>query len=104
MILDVGDMYASRRRAGVTTLSSFCVGHAGTQLVPSTSSFGTDVTIPKCDAARTLQHSRGHWGAENRLHRRLEVVFGEDQRRIRNGHAAESFWRVRRIAWILLKA
>ena len=36
-------------------------------------------SIEKCDAARMLQRVRGHWGVENRLHWRLDVVFGEDQ-------------------------
>ena len=30
---------------------------------------------------------RGHWGVENRLHWRLDVVFGEDASRIRKGQA-----------------
>ena len=61
-------------------------------------------SIEKCDAARMLQRVRGHWGVENRLHWRLDVVFGEDQRRIRSGHAAENFSRLSRIALNLLKA
>ena len=61
-------------------------------------------SVEKCDAARMLQRVRGHWGVENRLHWRLDVVFGEDQRRIRTGHAAENFSRLSRIALNLLKA
>lgn len=38
-------------------------------------------------ASRFAPAVRGHWGVENRLHRRLDVVFGEDAGRIRNGHA-----------------
>ena len=30
---------------------------------------------------------RSHWGVENRLHWRLDVVFGEDASRIRKGNA-----------------
>ena len=51
-----------------------------------------------------LERVRGHWGVENGLHWRLDVVFGEDQRRIRSGHAAENFSRLSRIALNLLKA
>ena len=38
-------------------------------------------------ATRFAQAVRGHWGVENRLHWRLDVVFGEDASRIRKGHA-----------------
>ena len=51
-----------------------------------------------------LERVRGHWGVENRLHWRLDVIFGEDQRRIRSGYAAENFSRLSRIALNLLKA
>lgn len=61
-------------------------------------------SVEKRDAARMLERVRGHWGVENRLHWRLDVVFDEDQRRIRNGHAAENFSRLSRIALNLLKA
>jgi len=61
-------------------------------------------SLEKCDAARMLERVRGHWGVENRLHWRLDVIFDEDQRRIRAGHAAENFSRLNRIALNLLKA
>jgi hypothetical protein len=50
-----------------------------------------------------LQRVRGHWSIENRLHGCLDVTFGEDQRRIRRGHAAENFSRLARLALNLLK-
>jgi predicted transposase YbfD/YdcC len=40
---------------------------------------------------------RQHWGVENKLHWVLDVGFGEDQSRIRKGHGAENFSRLRRI-------
>ncbi len=46
---------------------------------------------------------RAHWGVENGLHWTLDVGFNEDQCRIREGHAAENFSRLRRIALNLLK-
>ncbi len=46
---------------------------------------------------------RGHWGVENNLHWVLDVVFKEDESRIRLGHAQENLAVVRRIALNLLK-
>lgn len=56
------------------------------------------------DAGAILGLARGHWGVENQLHWRMDVVFGEDDRRIRKNHAAENFTRLSRIALNLLKA
>lgn len=38
------------------------------------------------DAKPFAQAVRGHWGVENRLHWRLDVVFGDDASRIRRGN------------------
>jgi predicted transposase YbfD/YdcC len=46
---------------------------------------------------------RGHWSIENRLHWQLDVTFGEDQSRIRKGHADANFSTLRRTALSLLK-
>ena len=43
-------------------------------------------SIP-AEAPRFAKAVRGHWGVENRLHWRLDVVFGEDASRIRKGNA-----------------
>jgi predicted transposase YbfD/YdcC len=50
-----------------------------------------------------LRTIRGHWGVENGLHWCLDVSFNEDHSRIRQGHAAENFSRLRRLALNLLK-
>ena len=42
---------------------------------------------------------RGHWGIENKL----RYVLAEDQCRVRKGHAAENFSRIRRISLNLLR-
>ncbi len=46
---------------------------------------------------------RGHWGIENSLHWQLDVTFGEDQRRLRKGHADANFSLLRRTSLSLLK-
>ena len=45
----------------------------------------------------------GHWGIENKLHWQLDVTFGEDQSRIRRGHADANFSILRCTALSLLK-
>lgn len=47
---------------------------------------------------------RGHWGIENRLHWVLDVVFGEDQARLRKGHGARNMAVVRHFALNLVRA
>ena len=56
------------------------------------------------DAERLLALVRGHWSIENQLHWSLDVQFGEDDRRIRQGNAAEIYSRLCRVALNLLKA
>jgi predicted transposase YbfD/YdcC len=46
---------------------------------------------------------RSHWGIENKLHWQLDVSFSEDQSRKRDGHAAQNFSLINRIALNLLK-
>ena len=46
---------------------------------------------------------RGHWSVENNLHWQLDVTFGEDQSRLRRGHADANFSILRRTALSLLK-
>ena len=51
---------------------------------------------------RFADASRGHWGIENKLHWSLDVVFHEDDSRIRKGHAPENMTVMRKIALNLL--
>jgi len=46
---------------------------------------------------------RGHWGVENGLHWALDVVFREDDSRVRKDHAPENLSIVRRLALNLLR-
>jgi predicted transposase YbfD/YdcC len=59
---------------------------------------------PADNASGLLGHIRQHWGVENKLHWCLDISFREDECRIRQGHAAENFARLSRIALNLLKA
>jgi predicted transposase YbfD/YdcC len=55
------------------------------------------------DAPRLLALVRGHWGIENRCHWVMDVVFNEDQSRIRTGHAAKNVSMLRRLTHNLLQ-
>jgi predicted transposase YbfD/YdcC len=57
----------------------------------------------KLSAKRFAGAVRGHWGIENSLHWQLDVAFGEDQCRVRRGHADANLSLVRRTALSLLK-
>ena len=61
-------------------------------------------SLPADSASRLLDYIRGHWSVENNLHWCLDVQFADDDRRIRQGHAAENYSRLSRIALNLLKA
>jgi len=54
-------------------------------------------------AKRLASYIRGHWSVENNLHWQLDVSFREDERRIRQGHGAENFSRLCRMALNMLK-
>lgn len=61
-------------------------------------------SLPADDPERLLGYIRGHWNVENGLHWCLDIAFADDDRRIRQGHGAENFARLSRIALNLLKA
>mgnify|MGYP001576786240 CR=1 FL=1 len=55
------------------------------------------------DAQELARSVRAHWSVENNLHWVLDVVFREDESRVRIGHAAENFALLRRMALSLIK-
>jgi predicted transposase YbfD/YdcC len=57
----------------------------------------------KVEAKRLAEAVRGHWAIENSQHWVLDVVFREDDSRVRVGHAAENFALIRRVALNLLQ-
>ncbi len=55
------------------------------------------------DIKRFMESVRNHWSIENQLHYHLDVLFREDDSRIRRDRAAENFAILRRVALSLLK-
>lgn len=55
-------------------------------------------------AERAAAAVRGHWGIENSLHWVLDVLFGDDQSRLRTGHGAKNMAVVRHFALNLIRA
>jgi predicted transposase YbfD/YdcC len=56
------------------------------------------ITSANLDAQRASSVVRGHWAIENSLHWTLDVVFKEDQSRLRKGHGAKNMAVVRHFA------
>lgn len=59
----------------------------------------SDLVLPAAHFNSVVRH---HWGIENQLHWCLDMVFHEDQQRIRVGNGAENFATVRKMALQLL--
>lgn len=55
-------------------------------------------------AQRAAEAVRGHWGIENRLHWVLDVLFRDDQSRLRTGHGAKNMATVRHFALNLIRS
>jgi predicted transposase YbfD/YdcC len=55
------------------------------------------------DAEHLLGCVRGHWGIENRIHWVLDVVFREDESRVRRDHGAANLSVLRRLSLNLLR-
>ena len=55
------------------------------------------------EADRLLTATRYHWAVENSLHWVLDVIFREDDARVRTGHAAPNMAALRQLALNILK-
>ena len=62
------------------------------------------ITSASLDARRAAAVVRGHWAIENSLHWTLDVVFKEDQSRLRKGHGAKNMAVVRHFAINIVRA
>jgi predicted transposase YbfD/YdcC len=62
------------------------------------------ISSASLSAVGAAQAVRGHWGIENRLHWVLDVVFGDDQSRLRKGHGARNMAVVRHFALNLVRS
>ena len=60
-------------------------------------------SLSQLTASNASRFVREHWGIENRLHWVLDVIFREDESRVRKGHGPENFATIRRIALQLLR-
>jgi predicted transposase YbfD/YdcC len=62
------------------------------------------ITSANLDAERAARAVRGHWMVENALHWTLDVIFKDDQSRLRKGHGANNMAIVRHFAINLVRA
>ena len=62
------------------------------------------ISSARLTAEKAADAVRGHWGIENRLHWVLDVVFKDDQSRLRKGHGAKNMAVVRHFAINLVRA
>jgi predicted transposase YbfD/YdcC len=62
------------------------------------------ISSARLTAEQAADAVRGHWGIENRLHWVLDVVFKDDQSRLRKGHGAKNMAIVRHFAINLVRA
>jgi hypothetical protein len=63
----------------------------------------TSLGPEKAGARRILEHVRGHWSIENRLHWVRDVTFDEDRSRVRKGAGAQTMATLRNLAIGLLR-
>jgi predicted transposase YbfD/YdcC len=68
----------------------------------STSEIRYYITSRKATATVLAKPIRGHWGVENNLHWSLDVTFGDDDSRVREGDGPQNFARLKRLALSIL--
>lgn len=60
-------------------------------------------SLPATEAGRLLGAARSHWGIENGVHWVLDVVFREDECRVRRDHGGANLSVLRHLALNLLR-
>jgi predicted transposase YbfD/YdcC len=100
----IEDPRAIRDREGWADLKSI-VMIASTRTVgdKSSSEVRYYISSREAGAAVLLQAVRRHWSIENECHWVLDVCFREDDSRLREGHGANNFALLRKVALALLK-
>ncbi|QVL33848.1 ISAs1 family transposase [Telmatocola sphagniphila] len=68
----------------------------------STSEIRYYISRRKATAEVFAQAVRNHWGVENGLHWHLDVTFGDDDSRVREGDGPQNFTRLKRLALSIL--
>jgi hypothetical protein len=63
----------------------------------------TSLSAQRTDAARLLEHCRGHWTIENKVHYVRDRTYDEDRSQVRKGAAAHAMASLRNTAISLLR-
>lgn len=95
-LLDEAERWASLKAIGMATNITFRDGAEQIEI-------RYYILSRYVSAKRFAEGVRSHWGIENSLHWQLDVTFGEDQCRVRKGHADANLSVLRRTALSLLK-
>jgi len=74
----------------------------GTEVEVETAYGITSLSRERAGASRLLRLNRGHWGIENGLHHRRDVILREDASRIRKGSASQLMAALRNIMLFVL--
>jgi len=99
-VSQMGDLYEQQQWVGLKTIVMVVrVRHLWNKTTREVQFY---ISSLPCNAQRIGRAIRTHWGIENQLHWVLDVSFGEDDSRIRNGHSPENFTLLRRMAISLL--